>query len=114
MERVVWPTGKRAIPMPVGRGAGPCDATRCTAPTSASTFPPVPSDTLQARVERALPQLQNTRLNQDVLSAGVVNDLAVDDRPQVSFTVVLTKAEPPAFARDVRKAPRAGPGRARR
>ena len=90
--------------MPVGRGAGPCDATRCTAPTSASTFPPVPSDTLQARVERALAQLQNPRLNQDVLSAGMVKDLAVDDRGQVTFTFVLTQADPPTLARDARKA----------
>src|SRR5436309_2451500 len=36
---------------------GACDATRCTAPTSASTFLPVASDTLHARVERALAQL---------------------------------------------------------
>jgi len=64
----------------------------------------VPSDTLQGRVERALAQLQNPRLNQDVLSAGMVKDLAVDDRGQVTFTFVLTQADPPTLARDARKA----------
>src|SRR5207244_5380496 len=80
------------------------DATRCTAPTCPSNFPPVPSDTLHARVERALAQLQNPRLHKDVLSAGMVKDLAVDDRGQVTFTFVLTQADPPTLARDARKA----------
>ncbi len=62
------------------------------------------SDTLHARVERALAQLQNPRLNQDVLSAGMVKDVAVDDRGQVTFTFVLTQADPPTLARDARKA----------
>src|SRR5205807_3071778 len=48
--------------------------------------------------------LQNPRLNQDVLSAGMVKDLAVDDRGQVTFTFVLTQADPPTLARDARKA----------
>jgi len=64
----------------------------------------VASDTLQARVERALAQLQNPRLHQDVLSAGMVKDVAVDDRGQVTFTFVLTQADPPTLARDARKA----------
>ncbi len=64
----------------------------------------MPSDTLQARVELALAQLQSPRLNQDVLSAGMVKDLAVDDRGQVTFTFVLTQADPPTLARDARKA----------
>jgi len=64
----------------------------------------VASETLQARVERALAQLQNARLHQDVLSAGMVKDLAVDDRGQVTFTFVLTQADPPTLARDARKA----------
>src|SRR5207253_7054975 len=79
------------------------DATRCTTPTFPSTFPPVPSDTLHARVERALAKLQNPRLNQDVVSAGVVKDLAVDDRGQVTFTFVLTQADPPTLAREARE-----------
>src|SRR2546423_14400066 len=83
------------------------DATRCTTPTFPSTFPPVPSDTLHARVERALAKLQNPRLNQDVVSAGMVKDLAVDDRGQVTFTFVLTQADPPTPARE---APKTGQG----
>src|SRR2546429_9520724 len=91
------------------------DATRCTTPTFPSTFPPVPSDTLHARVERALAKLQNPRLNQDVVSAGMVKDLAVDDRGQVTFTFVLTQADPPTLAREARQtvqgvAGGAGPG----
>ena len=63
----------------------------------------MPSDTLHARVERALAKLQNPRLNQDVVSAGMVKDLAVDDRGQVTFTFVLTQADPPTLAREARK-----------
>src|SRR2546421_5353160 len=103
MERVVWAHGQVCNPH-AGRQAGRLrDATRCTAPTFASTFPPVPSDTLHARVERALAKLQNPRLNQDVVSAGMVKDLAVDDRGQVTFTFVLTQADPPTLAREARK-----------
>src|SRR5437660_11740282 len=86
------------------------DATRCTTPTSPSTFPPVPSDTLHARVERALAQLRSPRLNQDVVSAGMVQDLAVDDRGQVTFTFVLTQADPPTLVREARKAAQGVPG----
>src|SRR2546421_11989472 len=104
MERVVWAHGQVCNPH-AGRQAGRLrDATRCTAPTFASTFPPVPSDTLHARVERALAKLQNPRLNQDVVSAGMVKDLAVDDRGQGTFTFVLTQADPPTLAREARKA----------
>ncbi|MGH7548088.1 MAG: P-loop NTPase [Gemmatimonadales bacterium] len=63
-----------------------------------------PSDTLQARVERALAQLKNPRLARDVLSAGMVADLAVDDAGQVTFTFVLTRDDPPTLAREARKA----------
>src|SRR5438093_10509119 len=104
MERVVLAHGQVCNPHARRQAGRLRDATRCTAPTFASTVPPVPSDTLHARVERALAQLQNPRLNQDVLSAGMVKDLAVDDRGQVTFTFVLTQADPPTLARDARKA----------
>ena len=62
------------------------------------------SDTLQARVERALSQLTNPRLGRDILSAGMVQELAVDDTGQVSFTFLLTRDDPPTLAREARKA----------
>src|SRR5256885_4343560 len=62
------------------------------------------SDTLQARVERALSQLQNPRRGGDVLTAGMVKDLAVDDRGAVSFTFLLSRDDAASLARDVRKA----------
>src|SRR5437899_5146795 len=103
MERVVLAHGQVCNPHARRQAGRLRDATRCTAPTFASTFPPVPSDTLHARVERALAKLQNPRLNQDVVSAGMVKDLAVDDRGQVTFTFVLTQADPPTLAREARK-----------
>src|SRR5438046_1006178 len=68
------------------------------------------SDTLQARVERALSQLQNPRRGGDVLTAGMVKDLAVDDRGTVTFTFLLGRDDPGSLARDVRKAVQAVPG----
>ncbi len=62
-----------------------------------------PSD-LQARVERALSQLTNPRLGKDVLSAGMVKELAVDAQGQVFFTFLLGREDPGSLARDARKA----------
>jgi ATP-binding protein involved in chromosome partitioning len=62
------------------------------------------SDTLQARVERALSQLKNPRLGSDILSAGMVQELAVDETGQVTFTFILTRDDPPTRAREARKA----------
>ena len=68
------------------------------------------SDTLQERVERALAQLQNPRRGGDVVAAGMVKDLAVDDRGTVSFTFLLGRDDPGSLARDVRKAVQAVQG----
>jgi ATP-binding protein involved in chromosome partitioning len=68
------------------------------------------SDTLQARVERALSQLKNPRRGGDVLAAGMVKDLAVDDRGTVSFTFLLGRDDPGSLAREVRKAVQGVPG----
>ena len=62
------------------------------------------SDTLQARVERALATLKHPRLVRDVLSAGMVKDLAVDDGGTVAFTFLLGRDDPGSLAREVRKA----------
>src|SRR5256886_14683599 len=68
------------------------------------------SDTLQARVERALSQLQNPRRGGDVLTAGMVKDLAVDDRGTVTFTFLLGRDDPGFPARDLPQAGQGGPG----
>jgi ATP-binding protein involved in chromosome partitioning len=71
---------------------------------------PMPSDTVRARVERALAQLRNPRLGSDVLSAGMVKDLAVDDAGQATFTFILTREDSPTLAREARKAVQAVAG----
>jgi ATP-binding protein involved in chromosome partitioning len=72
---------------------------------------PVPaSETLQARVQRALSQLQNPHRGADVLAAGMVKDLAVDDRGTVTFTFLLGRDDPGSLAREVRKAVQGVPG----
>jgi len=66
---------------------------------------PVPSsDTLQARVERALSQFKNPRSGRDILSAGMVKDLAVAEDGTVTFTFLLGRDDPGSLVREVRKA----------
>src|SRR2546425_142362 len=78
---------------------------RCPAPRLLRSFPHVPgSDTLQARVERALAQLKHPRHGKDVLSAGMVRELSVDGAGQVTFTFILAQQDPPTLAREARKA----------
>jgi ATP-binding protein involved in chromosome partitioning len=71
---------------------------------------PSSSDTLQARVERALAQVQNPRLGRDLVSASMVKDLAVDGAGAVTFTFILTPEDPPTLAREARKAVQAVTG----
>src|SRR5256884_1898133 len=97
MERAVWPVQNPATPVPV---AGSLHARR----TSPYLSPVPASDTLQARVERALSQLKNPRRGGDVLTDGMVKDLAVDDSGTVSFTFLLGRDDPGSLAREVRKA----------
>jgi ATP-binding protein involved in chromosome partitioning len=61
------------------------------------------SDTLQTRVERALSQLKNPRSGNDVLSAGMVTDLAVAGDGTVALTFLLGRDDPGSLAREVRK-----------
>ena len=46
----------------------------------------------------------------DVLSAGMVKDLAVDEQGEVTFTFVLTRDDPPTLARAARKVTQAVAG----
>src|SRR6266566_3424026 len=85
----------------------------CPPPGRAGTFRPVPpprSKVLRDRVEAALAALQNPRLAQDIVAAGMVRDLVVDDAGAVSFTFQLTRDDPAALARDARKAAQAVDG----
>jgi ATP-binding protein involved in chromosome partitioning len=86
-----------------------------TGPLPASTapdyIPPVSaSDALAQRVQEALGAVQNPRLARDLVSAGMVHELAVSDSGAVSFTFHLTKEDPATLARDARKAVQAVPG----
>ena len=67
-------------------------------------MPAPPPKVLRDRVEAALGALQNPRLAKDVVSAGMVRDLVVDDAGAVSFTFQLTRDDPASLARDARKA----------
>ncbi|MGH7672508.1 MAG: P-loop NTPase [Gemmatimonadales bacterium] len=68
------------------------------------------SPPLLQRVRDALAAVQNRRTAADVVSSGMVRDLAVDDAGAVSFTFALTRDDPGSLARDARKAAQAVPG----
>ena len=62
-------------------------------------------------MERALAGLKHPRLDTDVLSAGMIADLAVDEGGgAVTFTFLLAREDPGSLAREVRKAVQAVPG----
>ena len=63
----------------------------------------MPTDALKTRVEAALSTLQNPRLGSDIVTAGMVRDLAIDESGGVSFTFVLTRDDTAGLARDARK-----------
>ncbi|MGH7645819.1 MAG: P-loop NTPase [Gemmatimonadales bacterium] len=62
------------------------------------------NDALHARVTAALGTLQHPRHGQDVVTAGAIQQLAVDDAGAVSFTLRLTREDPGTLVRDARKA----------
>ena len=61
------------------------------------------TDTLRGRVEAALATLKHPHLSRDVLAAGMVHDLVVDDEGRVSFAFHLTRQDPATLVRDARK-----------
>ncbi|MGE0553195.1 MAG: P-loop NTPase [Gemmatimonadales bacterium] len=80
-------------------GAGsPSRPRRLANPGSAVT------DTLQARVGAALSRIVNPRLDSDLLSAGMIRDLAVTDDGRVVFTFLLGKQDPATLVREARTA----------
>jgi ATP-binding protein involved in chromosome partitioning len=65
------------------------------------------SNDLSARVAAALSRIRNPRLENDLLSAGMVRDLAVTDDGKVSFTFLLSREDPATLVREARAAIRA-------
>ncbi|MEO8138006.1 MAG: Mrp/NBP35 family ATP-binding protein [Gemmatimonadota bacterium] len=65
------------------------------------------SNDLSARVAAALSRIQNPRLENDLLSAGMVRDLVVTDDGKVSFTFLLSREDPATLVREARAAIRA-------
>jgi ATP-binding protein involved in chromosome partitioning len=61
---------------------------------------------LQALVAGALTNVRNPRLNNDVISAGMVEDLVVGDDGHVSFRFVLSRDDPSPLVREARRAVR--------
>jgi ATP-binding protein involved in chromosome partitioning len=59
---------------------------------------------LEARVVAALAAVQNPRLENDLLSAGMIRDLKVTDEGGVSFTFLLAAEDPATLVRQARSA----------
>jgi ATP-binding protein involved in chromosome partitioning len=68
------------------------------------------SDTLEARVGAALARIKNPRLDNDVLSAGMIRDLTVAEDGRVSFKFLLSRADPATLVREARNALKAVEG----
>ncbi|NIM49296.1 MAG: P-loop NTPase [Gemmatimonadales bacterium] len=61
---------------------------------------------LQAQVAGALTNVRNARVDNDVISAGMVQDLVIEDDGRVSFTFVLARDDPATLVREARRAVR--------
>ena len=59
---------------------------------------------LQALVAGALTNVRNQRVDNDVISAGMVQDLAVQDDGRVSFTFALSRDDDASLVREARRA----------
>jgi ATP-binding protein involved in chromosome partitioning len=62
------------------------------------------TDSLEARVTSALARIRNPRLETDLLSAGMIRDLAVTEDGKVSFTFLLAREDPATLVREARSA----------
>jgi ATP-binding protein involved in chromosome partitioning len=62
------------------------------------------AEPLEARVAAALARIQNPRLDNDLLSAGMIRDLAVTADGAVSFTFLLAPEDPATLVRQARSA----------
>ena len=68
------------------------------------------SDKLQALVAGALTNVRNPRVDNDVISAGMVQSLDIDSEGHVSMTFALGRDDPAGLVREVRRAVRAVEG----
>ena len=59
---------------------------------------------VEGRVFEALSRIRNERIGNDLISAGMVRDLAVDDSGRVTFTFLLGNDDPGTLVRAARKA----------
>lgn len=62
------------------------------------------SESLEARVTAALARIQNPRLENDLLSAGMIRDLTVTEEGRVTFTFLLSPEDPATLVRSARAA----------
>jgi ATP-binding protein involved in chromosome partitioning len=62
------------------------------------------ASSLEARVVEALAGIRNPRLDNDLLSAGMIRDLSVTDTGGVSFTFLLAPEDPATLVRQARAA----------
>ena len=62
------------------------------------------AESLEARVTAALARIQNPRLENDLLSAGMIRDLTVSDEGRVAFTFLLAPEDPATLVRSARAA----------
>lgn len=65
---------------------------------------------IQALVAGALTNVRNPRVDNDVISAGMVEDLQISDDGGVSFTFLLARDDPATLVREARSAVRAVEG----
>jgi ATP-binding protein involved in chromosome partitioning len=68
------------------------------------------AEPLEARVVAALASIRNPRLDNDLLSAGMIRDLTVTDGGGVSFTFLLAPEDPATLVRQARSAVQAVEG----
>jgi ATP-binding protein involved in chromosome partitioning len=59
---------------------------------------------LQALVAGALTNVRNPRVDNDIISAGMVQDLTVEPDGQVSFSFIISSEDPASLVREARKA----------
>lgn len=68
------------------------------------------SESIEALVGAALSRIINPRLESDLLSAGMVRDLIVQQDGRVTFTFLLNRSDPATLVREARAALKAIPG----
>jgi ATP-binding protein involved in chromosome partitioning len=61
-------------------------------------------ESLESRVAAALARIQNPRLDNDLLSAGMIRDLSVSEEGRVTFTFLLAPEDPATLVRSARAA----------